>query len=163
MKSGRKMRKNNSFLQFIKFGIIGGINSVLQTLIYMCFVTLGCNHLLSNAIGWVITVLNSYLLNSLFVFQKGKGEKRFSLRALCKVFASYATTGLILNSLLLILWIDILKIPAAVAQIPFVQTMQLPFQLPDLVPPVLNICISTPINFILNKFWAYRNRDNQQN
>ena len=54
-----------------------------------------------------------------------------------KTFISYAGTGLILNNVLLILWIDILN-------------------LNTLVGPILNLFITIPLNFLLNKYWAFR-------
>lgn len=144
-------------VQFIKFGIIGAVNSVLTVVLYTLFKTLGCSYVASNALAWIITVIISFFLNSYFVFEKHNDPFKERIRAFIKVVASYAVTGLFLNTLLLYLWIDLLAIPEwTAAAFPFVAEWNLPFYIPDVIPPVLNIAISTPINFILNKFWAYR-------
>ena len=65
------------------------------------------------------------------------GEKRVWWRSLVKTYMSYAFSGLILTNILLFLWNNILS-------------------LPEFVGPILNLIITTPINFLLNKLWAFK-------
>lgn len=48
-----------------------------------------------------------------------------------------AGTGLVLNNILLIVWVDIFKLNEALG-------------------PLINLLITIPLNFLLNKYWAYR-------
>lgn len=46
-------------------------------------------------------------------------------------------TGLFLNTVLSVLWVQILGISKMIA-------------------PIVNLLISVPLNFIMNKFWAFK-------
>lgn len=135
----KKLFQNNSIIQFIKFGIVGGLNTVLSYGIYFVCVRMGVHYALANGIAFVITVFISYLLNGNFVF-KDEGNSRFSIKALLKVYASYSITSLFLTTLLLWIEVDI-------------------FGLPEEIGPVINLFITVPVNFFLNKFWAYRKNE----
>ncbi len=127
-------------LQFVKFGLVGVSNTLVYYGIYSLLVHFGCHYAIANGIGFVISVLNSYLWNSLFVFKKGEGKKRNSAATLVKTFISYALTGLLLQTLLLHLLIDVAGFSKYVA-------------------PLLCVCVTTPLNFLLNKFWSFREKD----
>lgn len=126
--------------EFVKFGIVGGINTVLNLVIYWICIWLGIHYLAANATGFVITVAISYVLNNIFTFRPTDGRKaEWSLRTLFKVYLSYFLTGMVLNSLLLWFWNDLIGINENLA-------------------PVLNLFLTVPINYLLNKLWAYRKR-----
>lgn len=129
------------FVQFVKFGLVGVTNTLVYYACYSILVRLGCHYALANGIGFVISVLNSYLWNSLFVFkkeaEKDEGKKRNTAATLVKTFISYALTGLVLQTFLLHLLIDIAGISKYIA-------------------PLLCVCVTTPLNFLLNKFWTFR-------
>ena len=64
--------KKETIIQFIKFGFVGGINTVLSYGIYyvLCII-MGLNYLLSQGIAWLITVFISYILNNMMTFSDG--------------------------------------------------------------------------------------------
>ncbi len=124
--------------QFISFGLIGGLNTFLSLGIYWLVIYLGGHYLVGSVLGFVITVAISYVLNNIFTF-KGDEKPIWSLKNLVKVYVSYALTGLILNNILLWLWIDVLGINQNLA-------------------PVINLFFTIPLNFLLNKFWAYKKK-----
>ncbi len=124
--------------QFISFGLIGGLNTILSLGIYWLVVYLGGHYLLANATAFAITVLISYVLNNIFTF-KGEGKAEWSLRTLFKVYVSYSITGLFLTSILLWVWTDCLGINENIA-------------------PIINLFFTIPLNFLLNKFWAYKKK-----
>lgn len=126
-----------SLIQFLKFGMVGAVNTILSYLITnVSYYALHLHEQISNLISFVITVLVSFLLNSRFVFrQEESGQPWY--RALAKVYASYALTELVLMGVLL-----------------FVQERLL--GIPHFIATFLNLCVTVPLNFILNKFWAYR-------
>ena len=85
--------------QFIKFGIVGAINTVLSYAITnLSFYILNLHAQLSNTIAFIITVFISFLLNGKYVF---KAEKQNFWKSLIKVYASYTITELFLTALLI--------------------------------------------------------------
>lgn len=125
--------------QFIKFGLVGVVNTVLGLVIYWGCVALGIHYLLANAVGFVITVAISYVLNNLFTFKTKDGQAEWSVRTLLKAYASYFTSGMVLNSILLWFWNDQIGLNENLA-------------------PVLNLFITVPVNFLFNKLWVYRDK-----
>ncbi|MCI8286647.1 MAG: GtrA family protein [Lachnospiraceae bacterium] len=131
--------------QFIKFGMVGVINTVLSYLITNgCYYILHLHEQISNLISFLITVLISYLLNSRFVFCQEEGSRQPWYRALAKVYASYALTELVLMGILL-----------------FIQERL--FGVPHYIATFVNLCVTVPLNFLLNKFWAYRKSEGSSN
>ena len=128
--------KKETIIQFIKFGFVGGINTVLSYAIYyvLCII-LGFNYLLSQGIAWFITVFISYILNNIMTFSDG-GSTNWSIKNLVKVYISYSVTGLFLSTFLSWIWVDVLSIEKAFA-------------------PIINLFFTIPLNFLLNKYWAY--------
>lgn len=118
--------------QFIKFGIVGVSNTLIFLGVYYGLVFLGLNYLLANLIGFVISVLNAYFWNSRYVFDaKGK-----TIRRLLKVFVSYGFTLLVSTGLLFLL-VDVIGVS-------------------HLIAPIINLIITIPMNFLLNKFWSFK-------
>lgn len=138
--------KWEGFLQFVKFGIVGLSNTLVSYSVYLAamflFRTMGIlpnmDYLAAQFLGFVISVLWSFVLNRKFVFQADNTAVPW-YKMLLKTYASYAFTGLFLNSVLSILWVEWLGIS-------------------KLIAPIFNLLISVPINFILNKFWAFKSK-----
>ncbi|MGN0471570.1 MAG: GtrA family protein [Lachnospiraceae bacterium] len=124
------------FVQFLKFGMVGAINTLLSLAIYWFCIWLSMFNLVANAIAFVITVFVSYILNNLLTFRNGE-QINWSVYTLAKVYISYSFTGLFLNSLLLYIWTSLVGIG-------------------DVIAPILNLFVTIPINFVLNKLWAYK-------
>jgi putative flippase GtrA len=125
------------FIQFFKFGIVGLSNTIIGYTVYAILVYLDFYYVLANAISFVVGIANSFFWNNKFVF-KNDG-KRNILFSFLKTFVSYAITGLILTSLLLFLFVDILKLSRYYAFF-------------------LCLIVTVPSNFCLNKFWAFKNQ-----
>ena len=133
----------NKFLQFVKFGIVGVSNTLISYIIYvvslMFFERNGLipdfDYIVAQVIAFFISVLWSFYWNRKFVFEAEKGVSW--PKALLKTYISYAFTGIFLSNVLLILWVQILHIS-------------------KLIAPIINLLVSVPLNFILNKFWAFR-------
>lgn len=138
------MQLKNILIQFIKFGLVGAINTVLSYAITnLCFYVLHWHAQVSNLIAFIITVFISFILNGKFVFNEGK-QKQSIWKSLLKVYASYSITGLFLTGILLYVEEQILGIQHYIATL-------------------MNLVVTIPINFILNKFWAFKEKkeDNQ--
>jgi putative flippase GtrA len=135
------------FIQFVKFGIVGLSNTVLSYILYvvglLTFEKLGIlsnsGYLVAQAIAFVISVLWSFFWNSKTVFTLQESRERSVLRALLKTFVSYSFTGLFLNSALLIVWVQMLHIS-------------------EFIAPIINLLFSVPLNFLMNKFWTFREK-----
>lgn len=136
--------KKETFIQFIKFGIVGLSNTFISYFIYLFFLWLfqklcvfeRFDYLIAQLIGFVISVCWSFFWNNKYVF-KEVNKKRSLLKSFVKTFVSYASTGLVLSSVLSFVWVELLFIPKAFA-------------------PVINLLFTVPLNFILNKLWAFK-------
>ena len=123
--------------QFIKFGLVGLSNTAISYFTYALCVYIGLHYFIANALGFVLSVLNSFYWNNKYVFACKEGKKRSWLPTLVKTFISYGSTGIVLASVLLYLWVDV-------------------FRISEYIAPLINLIITIPLNFILNKLWAYR-------
>ena len=119
--------------QFIKFGIVGVSNTAISLGIYYFLVYLGINYIIANTIGFIVSVLNAYYWNNRVVFKKGKLR---DIKSLAKTFTSYGFT-FVLSTFLLFVMVNYLHVS-------------------QLIAPITNLIITIPLNFLLNKFWAFR-------
>lgn len=122
-------------IQFIKFGIVGFSNTIISLVVYYICVFMGMHYILSNLIAFIISVLNAYYWNNRYVF-KNKETKKTEKSVIIKVFISYGVT-FIISTVLLYFWVQILVIS-------------------KLIAPIINLIITIPMNFLLNKFWAFK-------
>lgn len=123
--------------QFVKFGIVGVSNTLISYVVYMILVGMDVYYLLASVIGFLASVINAFYWNDRYVFKEEEGEQRVWYKAFLKTFTSYAGTGLILNNILLVVWVDGIGVHEALG-------------------PVINLFITIPLNFLLNKYWAFK-------
>ena len=137
------MKKNivkENLVDFIKFGVVGVINTFTSyAIVNTCFYVFNIHEQISNIIAFFISVIVSFTLNSIFVFKKKPKSVKDLLLTLGKTYLSYAFTGLLLTAILLEIECNHLNIPLYIASL-------------------LNLIITVPINFILNKFWAFKKK-----
>lgn len=150
--------------QFIKFGLVGVSNTIVSYVTYFI-----CNHVfhtnahVANIIGFIISVLNAYILQSRFVFKETEdGEHRVWWKVLIKTYVSYSFSGLFLTELLLLFWLNLIRLdqylsPAVVwlGNVGWNTTAE---NLAVDLAPFLNMAVTIPVNFCINKFWAYRQK-----
>lgn len=137
-------KKLEGILQFFKFGIVGLSNTVISYVIYvialLVFQTVSVSenidYLAAQVIAFILSVLWSFYWNNKYVFDD-VGRERNIVQALLKTYISYAFTGLFLNSILAVLWVQV-------------------FDINKMFAPIINLLISVPINFVMNKFWAFK-------
>lgn len=141
---------HEAMLQFVKFGIVGVTNTFLALAInWISLIVLEKMGILvdnpsgqasiANVIAFLLSVLWSFYWNNKLVFVLEDGQQRNILRTLLKTYVSYSFTGIFLNTLLLYLWIDVIGLSKFVA-------------------PLINLLVSVPINFLINKFWAFKSK-----
>ncbi len=65
-----RILRNTALIQFVKYACVGVLNTLVTLcVIYVCKVLFGVNPLVSNAIGYVAGVVNSFLWNKNWVFK----------------------------------------------------------------------------------------------
>ena len=137
------MKHNSTISQFIRFGLVGISNTLVNYVIYA-----GCifgfekagifrtyDYIAAQTIAFLVSVLWAFLWNRKMVFTD-REELPF-WKTLLKTYISYAFTGLFLSNVLLTMWINL-------------------FHISKMAAPLLNLIVTVPLNFILNKFWAFR-------
>ena len=136
---------HEGLMQFVKFGIVGVSNTVLSYVLY-AVTLLGLqkadilpkvDYLVAQVIAFVLSVLWSFYWNNKYVFTMEEGQSRNLWKALAKTYVSYSFTGLFLSAVLLFLWVQVLGIS-------------------EFIAPIINLVVSVPLNFLINKFWAFR-------
>ena len=146
--------------QFIKFGLVGVSNTLSSEGIYCILVFCDVHYLVAYFWGFVISVLNAYYWSNKYVFKEADGEKRVWWKVLAKTYVAYFG-GFLTSSVLLILWIDIVQISqylGGLAQL----CSQWGFEkldaylLGEVLSAGINLLITVPLNFLVNKFWAYK-------
>ena len=152
-----------ALIQFIKFGIVGLTNTLISQVIYMFVVWLGGHYLVASIVAFIISVLNAFFWQNKVVFKEDEEkEHRVWWKVLLKTYAAYAFTGLLLNNLLLVMWIDLIKIEQFTPPLTgLINGWGIGIDNHDLavdIAPILNIFVNVPINFVINKFWAYRQK-----
>lgn len=154
-------------IQFIKFGLVGVSNTIVSGIIYFILNTVIFPGvwIVASIVSWVISVLWAYFMQNIFVFKEDKSrEHRVWWQTLIKTYMTYAFTGLILNNVLLFLWVDVIDIAKYCGQvINFFAQIKLGFlgdasTFSSNMGWFINMVISIPLNFIINKFWAYRQK-----
>lgn len=150
--------------QFIKFGLVGVSNTVVSYVTYsLCYHVFHTNVHVANIVGFIISVLNAYIWQSKFVFKESEaGEHRVWWQVLIKTYISYAFSGLFLTEVLLLLWLNVLHIEQYMGPIAvWIANFGLSMTAKDVavsLAPFLNMVVTIPINFCINKFWAYRQK-----
>lgn len=135
-----------ALLQFMRFGFVGLSGTILGYLIYLVVLLLfqtveGAeyfDYLIGNVVSWVLGVLWNFHWNRKYVFTDFNKQVPW-LRALVKMYIGYAFSGLIICNILSFLWVELLKIDKAWA-------------------PILNLTVTVPINYLMNKFWTFRGK-----
>ncbi len=136
-----------SFLQFCKFAIVGVSNTLVSMAINFCILFV-CNKnnwlqthdvkiYVANCTAFFLSVLWSFYWNNRYVFKEEEGsEKRVWWKTLLKTYVAYAFTGLGISNLVSWLCVTVWGINEYVAVL-------------------INLVIAVPINYVMNKFWAY--------
>ena len=98
--------KNDLFQQILKFGLVGGLATIIDWIIYYLLVNfLKIDPLLGNIISFSISVIYNYLASVKWVFhvREDKSKKRMFIE-----FMLFSIIGLLLTELLLWLGIKLL-------------------------------------------------------
>lgn len=126
-----------NLVQFLKFSIVGVSNTMISLIVYYAVLWINQDwYLAGNVLGWIISVANAYFWNHRYVFKTKAEQFSHRLKELGKTYLSYGATFL-LSTILLYLEIELAGWSAVLC-------------------PVVNLLITIPLNFALNKFWTFK-------
>lgn len=132
-----KIPQKDTVIQFLKFGMVGVSNTAISLLIYYFFLWLSEElYLVGSIVGWIVSVANSFFWNNKFVFSNQDNSWKSTITKLGRTYLSYGTTFLV-GIVLLYIEVDVLNWSAALC-------------------PIVNLLITIPANYLLNKFWTFR-------
>ena len=128
------MKKNKSLIQFIKFGIVGISNTLLTAgVIWILLKVFHCSDYISNLIGYIIGLINSFIWNRSWTFET---KTRLSVTVF-KFIVTFAISYLFQLGNLYVL-LHFTHIDPYLCQL-------------------LSIVVYTCINFVLNKYYTFKN------
>lgn len=125
------MRNDFFSKKFIFFCIIGFINFAINISAYNLLLLLNIHYLIATVFAYFLSILNAYVMNRFFVF-----KVKHSFNSIVKVYSIYIFS-LIVYTFLMYLFVDIMSVNEKIA-------------------PIFGVMITTPINFILNKYWGFK-------
>jgi len=125
--------------QFIRFGLVGLSNTLISWACYYFFLWIDPDlYMVGSIIGGVVSIANAFFWNDRFVFKGNDNHWRSRLKRLGKTYISYSGTSLLGMALL---WIEVNL-----------------FHMNKAIVPPVNLVITIPLNFIINKFWTFRQK-----
>ena len=128
-----------TLFQFIKFCLVGVSNTLVNLTVYYIVILISHRlYLLANVLAWIVSVFNAFYWNDRVVFAGGARDWKSILIRLTKTYALYAGTMLLATVLL---HFEVEK-----------------WGISEFVAPIINVFVSTPINFVASKFWAFRKK-----
>lgn len=125
------------FWQFFKFGLVGLSNTAVSMGCYYIFLFIDPNfYMIGSIVGTVVSIANAFYWNDQYVFQEGQKDWKSKLRRLGKTYISYGATSILSN---VMLWIEVTF-----------------FAVNKSVAPIVNLIVTIPLNFIVNKLWTFK-------
>jgi putative flippase GtrA len=119
--------------QFVKFNLVGLLNTALDFVIFACLTWLGVFYIVAQCISYGLGMVNSYTLNKYWTFaQKGRLDSKQVLR-----FTILNLGSLAFSLGLLVLFKDQWLMNVIMAKL-------------------LTTIVTTLVNFVGNKLWVFR-------
>ena len=128
----KNQHSDKALIQFLKFCVVGLSNTVISLAVYYIILYFGAHYVIESILSFIISVLNAYYWNYKYVFN----TKSDILKSLIKTYTSYGFSY-VLSTTLLIILVEY-------------------YNISELLAPILVLVITVPLNFILNKFWAFK-------
>ncbi len=125
--------------QFFKFGLVGVSNTAVSLGVY--YLVLWMNpelYMLGSVLGTILSILNAFIWNDLFVFTGNPKDFKSVMKRLGKTYVSYGGTSALSTALL---WVEV--------ELLFVS---------ELYAPIINLVITIPLNYLINKFWTFKSK-----
>ena len=125
--------------QFFKFGLVGVSNTAVSLGVY--YLVLWMNpelYMLGSVLGTILSIFNAFIWNDLFVFTGNPKDFKSVMKRLGKTYVSYGGTSALSTALL---WVEV--------ELLFVS---------ELYAPIINLVITIPLNYLINKFWTFKSK-----
>ena len=124
------------FVQFIKFGLVGLSNTLVSWACYYLFLWIDEDlYMVGSVVGTIVSIANAFFWNDRYVFKGKNNDWKSKLKRLGKTYVSYGFTSFLSTVLL---WMEVQFFGTSKA-----------------VAPVVNLIITIPLNFLINKFWTF--------
>lgn len=169
-----KKSGDKTSIQFILFFTVGAFNFLLRQIVFTLFSSFGLNTMLCNFIAFSVSVVSSYLVNGHIIFKKKENEERVWWKVFFKLYFVYAITGVLISGLLLWFFLDVVRLSRFTET--WVEALNLTGIIPTIevdllakgnstpvyewiaepIASVITVLLLTPVNFAVNKFWAYK-------
>ncbi len=132
------------FWQFFKFGLVGLSNTAVSFGTYYLILWINPDlYMLGSILGTILSIANAFFWNDRFVFSGNSNDFKSKMKRLGKAYVSYGGTS-ILSNVLLWVQVGLLGVSKRWA-------------------PLVNLCITIPLNFIINKFWTFKKEEQAEN
>ena len=132
MANREPLSDKDNFIQFIKFGLVGVSNTAVGFGVYYLLYYCGVHYLIANILSWLISVFNAFYWNNKYVFRSGSNW----WITLFRTYISYGAS-LVVSTLMMYILVEFLRVSPVIA-------------------PVVCLLVTVPLNFLLNKFWAFK-------
>ena len=130
------------FWQFFKFGLVGLSNTAVSMACYYIFLLVNEDlYMVGSVVGTIVSIANAFYWNDKFVFSGNRQDWRSKLKRLGKTYISYGGTSILSNVLL---WVEVTF-----------------FSVSRAIAPIVNLLVTIPLNFIINKLWTFRSADKE--
>ena len=124
------------FWQFFKFCLVGVSNTAVSMGCYYLFLWINADlYMVGSIVGTIVSIANAFFWNNRYVFKDTKSDAKSVLKRLLKTYVAYGGTSILSNVLL---WIEVSFIGIS-----------------KVWAPVINLIITIPLNFVINKFWTF--------
>jgi putative flippase GtrA len=129
---GAAARRPASWLQLVKFGLVGGVGYLINLAVFALLTGLGVHHLIAAVGAFCVAVTNNFVMNRYWTFEPGEGPAHFQAARFFTV--SLASLGLNLAVLELLVANHVTG---------------------DLAGQAIAVAVAMPFNFLGNKLWTF--------
>lgn len=127
--------RGQELVQFIKFGLVGGMNTAVDFVVYTLLMLSGVHYLAAQVISYTVGTVNSYVVNKLWTF-KGAGSKSGNRKEFIRFVA--VNLGSLLLSLVLL------------------YALKSGLGMPALLAKLLVTGVTVIVNYAGSKLWVFR-------
>lgn len=137
------LQKKELILQFLKFGIVGVGNTIISMATY--YIVLWINqdmYMVGSIFGAILSIFHAFCWNNFYVFAKRNQTVKQFFVSLGKCYISYSGTSILNN---IMLWVEVSF-----------------WGLGKKIAPIINLLITIPLNFLINKFWTFKTGEDEE-
>lgn len=129
---GAAARRPASWIQLLKFGLVGGVGYLVNLAVFALLTGLGVHHVIAAIGAFCVAVTNNFLLNRYWTFEPGEGPAHFQAARFFTV--SLASLGLNIAVLELLISHHVTG---------------------ELAAQAIAVAVAMPFNFLGNKLWTF--------